>query len=76
MTTEKPPQTTFPIGFWNYTGIEKQDAPAVADWSDAGMTLAMGPDYGSDPGEVARMRAILDRAAGKGIRVILCHRHA
>jgi hypothetical protein len=63
---------SFPIGFWNYTHIDRQDASAVREWADAGMTLAMGPDYGPGPEHTAKMRAILDAAADAGIRVILC----
>ncbi len=66
-------QDRFPIGFWNYQSIEHQGPEAVTDWSDAGMTLTMGPNYGPDPRDQDRMRAILDHAGEKGIRVILCH---
>ena len=65
--------TRFPIGFWNYAPDEQQDATSVKDWADAGMTLTLGPNYGSDPASLARMRAILDAAAAADIRVILCH---
>lgn len=65
----------FPIGFWNYAGIANQDAAAVKDWADAGMTLTMGPNYGSDTAQTKKMRAMLDAAAEAGIRVILCHEH-
>ena len=69
----------FPIGFWNYTSIEKDTinhnaAACVKDWSDAGMTLAMSPYYSSAPQDVERMRAILDAAAEADIKVILCHK--
>jgi len=59
------------MGFWNYVDIAYQNAAAVRDWADAGMTLTMGPNYGPDPDEVKQMRAILDAAQGEGIRVIL-----
>jgi hypothetical protein len=54
---------TFPIGFWNYRSIEHQDAAAVSDWAEAGMTLTVGPYYGSHPAEVRRMRSVLDACA-------------
>ena len=61
----------FPIGFWNYVPITLQDASAVKDWADAGMTLTMGPDFGQ--GDEAAMHRILAAAAAADIRVILCH---
>jgi hypothetical protein len=68
----------FPIGFWNYTDITKhpvnhQAVACVKDWADAGMTLAMSPNYGSAPADVKRMRALLDAAGQADIRVILGH---
>ncbi len=70
-------RSCFPIGFWNYTSIDdpvNRDAGrCVRDWSEAGMTLTMGPNYGSRPADVKRMRAILDAAAESDIRVILSH---
>ena len=35
----------FPLGFWNYVNAADQDATAVADWDDCGMTLTMSPGY-------------------------------
>jgi hypothetical protein len=64
--------TKFPIGFWNYTPIGDQDATSVGDWADAGMTLALSPNYGPEPDQILKMRSILDAAAEKGIRMILC----
>ena len=49
--------SAFPMGFWNYVDIAYQDASAVRDWADAGMTLTMGPNYGPDPDEVALAEA-------------------
>lgn len=62
----------FPIGFWNYTHIDHQDASAIKDWADAGMTLAMGPNYGTAPAHIQKMQSILDAANAAGIRMILC----
>ena len=64
----------FPVGFWNYVSVENQDAAAVRDWADAGMTLTMGPECGPERAHVRRMRAILDAAAERGIRLVLCDR--
>ena len=69
----KPDAGRFPIGFWNYTPIADQDASAVRDWADAGMTLTIGPFYGAGAPDARRMRAILDAAAAADIRVILSH---
>lgn len=66
----------FPIGFWNYVAIEDQDATAVKDWADAGMTIAMSPEFGSSPEAIRRMRSILDAAAAADIKVILCDSRA
>lgn len=68
----------FPIGFWNYTRLDQHAinhaaVACVKDWAEAGMTLAMGPNYRSVPRDVKRMLAILDAAAEADIRVILCH---
>ena len=65
----------FPIGFWNYAPVRLFDAACVRDWADAGMTLAMSPEFGPDPGDTRRMLSILDAAAERNIRVILCHAH-
>lgn len=49
----------FPIGFWNYVPIAEQDASAVADGAQAGMTLTMGPQYGPGKEDTDRMRDCL-----------------
>lgn len=66
----------FPIGFWNYVEAEMQDARAVQDWADAGMTLAMSPSYGPEADQVQRLRSILEAAHERQIQVILCDRRA
>ncbi len=53
--------------------IDKLDVDAVTDWKDAGMTLAMSPEFGAQPEQTARMRRLLDTAQERDIRVILCH---
>jgi hypothetical protein len=73
MTTADAGQASFPVGFANYRSIREQDASAVAEWAAAGMTLAASPEFGAQPEDTERMRAILDAAAAQGIRVILCH---
>ena len=60
----------FPIGFWNYEVIARQGPEAVKDWVDCGMTLAMGPCYGGEPGDAGKMRAILDEAHKAGAILI------
>jgi len=65
----------FPVGFWNYCPAEMLDVTAVTDWAEAGMTVAMSPEFGPEPAHEKRLVAILDAAFERGIRVILCHRH-
>ena len=68
----KPEITTkFPIGFWNYCPLDSMGPEAVNDWVDAGMTLAMSPDFDSSVHNVQDMIQVLDAAHGKGIRVII-----
>jgi len=62
----------FPIGFWNYAPIEVFDEAKVQEWSDAGMTLTMGPEYTATPENVAHMKKILDWADARDIKVIIC----
>lgn len=64
---------TFPIGFWNYASIVHLDESCVQDWGDAGMTLAMSPEFNPEPAHVQSMHRILDAAQERGIRVILCY---
>jgi len=61
----------FPIGFWNYVDIDRQDASAVRDWADAGVTLTQGPYYTGSPEHVKKMRAILDACEAEGIKLVL-----
>lgn len=67
---------SFPLGFWNYSDIEKMDASCVRDWADAGMTVAMSPNFDSSPESLRRIGGILDAAKEAGVKVILCHRQA
>lgn len=62
----------FPIGFWNYVSLENQDASAVKEWKEAGMTLAMSPNFNSRVHSKNKMIEILDEAQRQGITVILC----
>lgn len=63
----------YPIGFWNYAGIERQNAETVGDWTELGMTVAMSPFYyiDSTPEYKAKMIAILDECAKNNIKVII-----
>lgn len=70
---ENKTMSRFPIGFWNYVPIAEQDATAVQDWVEAGMTLAMGPRFSSASAEeTAKMLEILNAAHSAGLQVILC----
>lgn len=62
----------FPIGFWNYTFMDMVGPECVRDWADCGMTVAMSPEFVAERDSVAGMRAILDAAAQRDIKVIVC----
>lgn len=64
----------FPIGFWNYCSMDMTGSEAVRDWADAGMTLAMSPEFDAQKDSASDMCAILDAAADKGLKVIVCDR--
>ena len=64
-------QQRFPLGFWNYVDAADQDATAVADWDDCGMTLTMSPNYEPGKHDKARFVAILDEAYRRNIGIIL-----
>ena len=63
---------TFPIGFWNYAPIAVFDEAKIQEWQDAGMTLTMGPEYEATPENIAHMKQILDWAAARHIKLIIC----
>jgi len=63
---------TFPIGCWNYAPIDVFDESKIQEWQDAGFTLTMGPEYAATPDNIVKMRQILDWAAARGLKVILC----
>ena len=60
----------FMISFWNYTPVELITAAAADMWNDLGITVGMFPRYGAEDKE--KVLAVLDRAQGHGIKVILC----
>ena len=66
----------FPMGFWNYTRTEEMLPSCVKDWVDAGMTLAMSPEYNPEKTSPKRLQVILDAAAEAGIAVIVCDKRA
>jgi hypothetical protein len=70
------PPPPFPIGFWNYTFMDMRGVGpgCVRDWVDAGMTMAMSPEFIAGRDDPRAMLAILDAAAEAGIRVILYDR--
>lgn len=63
----------YPIGFWNYAGIDRQDSDTVKDWTELGMNVAMSPYYYNEnnPKYKAKMIGILDECAKNGIKVIV-----
>ena len=62
----------FPIGFWNYCPTAKLGPASVKDWADAGMTLTMSPEFDPRKDAVKDLRAILDAAHKRHIRMIVC----
>ncbi len=65
---------TFPLGFWNYAAVDQLGPFAVRDWSDAGMTLTMSPEFNPARHDATALRAILDAAADANIKMIICDR--
>jgi len=63
----------FPLGFWNHAPLARCNADWVQEWADCGMTLPMSPVITASPDHPAQMRAILDAAAARGMKVILYH---
>jgi hypothetical protein len=69
-----PGAAEFPVGFWNYKPVLDEEPSAAGDWADVGATVTMGPEVGPEPAGRKRMLAILDGAAERGVRVIVCDR--
>ncbi len=63
--------TRFPLGFWNYVNAADQDASAVADWDDCGMTLTMSPNYQAGESDRNQFISLLDEAHRRNIGIIL-----
>ena len=63
----------YDISFWNYrpTGY-KDEAEAVAEWKDAGITLPMTFEYDPAVHDKARMLRLLDECKKAGMRAIVC----
>lgn len=61
----------FPIGFWNYNGIEDFEPEEVSVWADCGITVTMAPRfiYGMDDPD--RLHSMLDAAEKRGVKLIL-----
>jgi hypothetical protein len=66
----------FPIGIWNYVPADRQDASAVKDWADAGITVAQGPSFDPELHDKRQMLGILDEAGERGIKVIVCDKRS
>ncbi len=60
----------FPIGFWNYGGINNQGPRDVRDWADLGMSLCMTPSFHADD-DPQKMLSLLDACEAHNIRVIV-----
>ncbi|HOK56464.1 MAG TPA: hypothetical protein PKV21_08970 [bacterium] len=66
----------FPIGFWNYTDLEKHskiyNLSEIKKWADAGFTIVHGPDFKPDDKKQKQlMIKILNWCNKYGIKVIL-----
>ncbi|MBQ7720348.1 MAG: hypothetical protein IJT56_07155 [Clostridia bacterium] len=69
----------FPFSFWNTVSIKDcvfdgSDKDEAVRWRDLGITVAMSPSCGE--GDEAAVKAMLDRCAELGGRVILCEGRA
>lgn len=62
----------FPIGFWNYTYTGQLGLECVKDWKDAGMTVAMSPEYSAGRHKKEDMLALLDECERNDIKMIIC----
>ncbi len=67
--TEK--KAVFPLGFWNYAGMDGIGEHPVQDWAEAGMNLCLSPHFVPGRDDPARMTALLDECGRNGIRLIL-----
>lgn len=63
----------YDISFWNYqpTGF-KDEAEAVQEWKDAGITLPMTFEYDPARHDKSRMLRLLDECEKAGMRAIVC----
>ena len=61
----------FPVTFWNYCSMDQPGgtAAAVKDWVDAGMTVAMTPQY--DPAKRKEFLDLLDACGEAGLKAIV-----
>lgn len=65
----------FVLGAWAGPRFDlptfQEDRTCVDDWADAGLNVAMAPYLSLQPNQIKRMRAILDRAQKRNVRLIL-----
>lgn len=66
--------TRFPLGFWNYCSLDMIGSEAVKDWADCGMTLPMSQEYDPDRNKPSDLLPVLDAAAERNMKVIVCDR--
>ncbi len=63
--------TQFPMGFWLYKDADAVPVEQTADWEELGMTLTLMPRYTAGVSDPDHVRALLDAAQARGIRVIM-----
>lgn len=64
--------TAYPIGFWNYPGVNATPLSDVARWQNAGITCNQTPFFSYAHDDPARMTAFLDEMAKVGMKAFVC----
>lgn len=63
----------YKMSFWNYVPFGKLDnAAAVQDWKELGMSLPMTFEYNPEQHTPAQMLSLLDECAKNGMKAIVC----
>ncbi|MBE5817918.1 MAG: hypothetical protein E7312_02575 [Clostridiales bacterium] len=64
-------ENLYPFGAWVYPPKEELGLGAVDDWADMGLTVTMTSPFGSSDSELDEMVKYLDKAAERGIKLIV-----
>ncbi len=67
----------FPIGFWNYTSLDKelahQQEADVRQWAEAGFTMPKGPRFDAEnPEQVTHIEKMLGWCEKYGMKMVVC----